>query len=114
MRRMGLAGLVFVVAVAVPGAAAPGATPAAGPAAGDGSARTGSLIALVRSPRIAGITESKRASLLDTAKSRISAVVDRSGVSAVRSIPSSAPWRCGRRPAKASDGRVAICGPTPR
>ena len=88
MRRMGLAGLVFVVAVAVPGAAAPGATPAAGPAAGDGSARTGNLIALVRSPRIAaGITESKRVSLLDTAKSRISAVVDRSGVSAVRSIP---------------------------
>ena len=88
MRRMGLAGLVFVVAVAVPGAAAPGATPAAGPAAGDGSARTGNLIALVRSPRIAaGITESKRVSLLDTAKIRISAVVDRSGVSAVRSIP---------------------------
>ena len=88
MRRMGLAGLVFVVRRRRPrrGGARGHARSSAG--RGDGSARTGNLIALVRSPRIAaGITESKRVSLLDTAKSRISAVVDRSGVSAVRSIP---------------------------
>src|SRR3954470_110595 len=91
MGRLGLAGLGFaaVAAVGVPSPAAPGAAPArVSPAGVGGSARTGNLIALVRSPRIAvGIGQSKRESRLDTAKSRLSAVVDRSGVSAVRSIP---------------------------
>ena len=88
MRRMGLAGLLFAATVAVPGAVAPGLAPAAAPPAGDGSARTGDLIALVRSPRIAvAIEPSKRESLLDTTRRRISAVIARSGVSAVRSIP---------------------------
>jgi serine protease len=91
MGRLGLAGLAFaaVAAVAVPSAAAPRAAPAPfSPAAAGGSARTGNLIALVRSPRIAvGIGQSRRDSRLDTARSRMAAVVDRSGVSAVRSIP---------------------------
>ena len=90
MRRLGLAGAVFAAAaaVAVPSAASPGGGPApASPAAG-GSERTGNLIALVGAPRIAaGIEQSKRESLVDAAKNRISAVVDRSGLSAVRSIP---------------------------
>ena len=88
MRRMGLAGLLFAATVAVPGAVAPGLAPAAASPGGDGSARTGDLIALVRSPRIAvAIEPSKRESLLDTTRRRISAVIARSGVSAVRSIP---------------------------
>ena len=90
MGRLGLAGLAFaaVAAVAVPSAAAPGPAPAPVPPGAGRSARTGNLIALVRSPRIAmGIGESKRESRLDTVSSRMSAVVDRTGVSAVRSIP---------------------------
>ncbi len=90
MGRLGLAGLAFaaVAAVAVPSAAAPGPAPAPVPPGAGSSARTGNLIALVRSPRLAmGIGQSKRESRLDTVRSRMSAVVDRTGVSAVRSIP---------------------------
>jgi subtilisin family serine protease len=90
MRRLGLAGLSFAAwaAVVVPSAAAPGPTPAPAGAADAHPGRTGNLVALVRSPRIAaGVERSGRESLLDTAKSRISGVVDRTGLSAVRSIP---------------------------
>jgi subtilisin family serine protease len=90
MRRLGLAGLAFAAwaAVAVPSAAAPGSAsaPTGAPAAHPG--RTGNLIAFVRSPRIpVGVEPATRESLLDAAKSRISGVVDRSGLSAVLSIP---------------------------
>jgi serine protease len=90
MRRLGVAGLVFcaLAAVAIPSAASPAAQPApASPAAGR-FGQTGNLIALVRSPRIVPpIGEAKREALLDAAKGRISAVLDRSGLSRVRSIP---------------------------
>jgi serine protease len=90
MDRLGVAGLVLaaLAAVAIPSAASPTAQPAPASAAADRSGRTGNLIALVRSPRIvASPGEAKREELLDAARGRISAVLDRSGLSRVRSIP---------------------------
>lgn len=90
MRRLGLAalGLAASAAVAIPCAASAGPVPASPSGPGDGSGRTGNLIALLRSPRIpAGIGEVKRASLLATARARVSAVLDRTGLAEVRSIP---------------------------
>ncbi len=60
----------------------------AAPPAADRSGRTGNLIALVRSPRIlAPAGEASRKARLDAARGRISAVLDRSGLPRVRSIP---------------------------
>ena len=90
MRRLGVAGLVFcaLAAVAIPSAASPPAQPAPAPPAADRSGRTGNLIAMVRSPRIvAPAGEAMREALLDAARGRIEAVLDRSGLPRVRSIP---------------------------
>jgi len=90
MRHLGVAGFVFtaLAAVAIPSAASPTAQPTPASPAADGSGRTGNLIALVRSPRIVDATgEAKRESLLDAARGRISAVLNRTGLSRVRSIP---------------------------
>ena len=90
MRRLGVAGLVFaaLAAVAIPSAASPTAQPAPASAAADRSGRTGNLIALLRSPRMAAPpADAKREAPLDAAKVRISVVLGRSGLSRVRSIP---------------------------
>src|SRR5215218_139430 len=90
MRRLAAAGLVFAAsaAVAIPHSASAGGggTRVAGEA--DGSGRTGNLIALVRTPGPSSGSEEGRGSLLyRAARDRISAVLDRSRLRAVRSIP---------------------------
>ena len=90
MRRLGVAGLVFcaLVGVAIPSEASPPAQPAGAPPAADRSGRTGNLIAWVRSPPIAVPGQAaKRGALLDAVRRRVSAVLDRSGLSRARSIP---------------------------
>src|SRR5918996_160584 len=90
MPRLGVALLVCaaLAAVALPTAASPTAERRAAPLAADRSGRTGNLIALVRSPRIAPLAaRAKREALLVAAQGRISAVLDRSRASRVRSIP---------------------------
>jgi serine protease len=90
MRRLGVAGLGFcaVAAVAIPSTASPSLQPARVSPTADRSGRTGNLIALVQSPRIsARAGKVARETLLATARSRISAVLDRSGASRVHSIP---------------------------
>ena len=79
---------VALAAVAIPSAASPTAQPASASPDADRSRETGNLIALVRAPRIGAATgEEKRKALVDVAKGRISALLDRSGLSRVRSIP---------------------------
>jgi serine protease len=90
MRRLGAAALVFcaLAAVAIPGAAAPADPPARAWPAADRSGRTGNLIALVRSPRtFAPGADAAHERLLDAARRRISAVLERSEGAPVRSIP---------------------------
>jgi subtilisin family serine protease len=90
MRRFGVAGLVFtaLAAVAIPSAASPAAQPAPASPVADRSGLTGNLIVLVRSPGIvAPAGEPMREALLDAAQGRISAVLNRTGLSRVRSIP---------------------------
>jgi hypothetical protein len=91
MRRLGVAGVAFfaLAVTAIPGAAVPRShREAPSPAAAERSGRTGNLIALVRSPRIpAPAGEALRKARLDAARGRISAVLDRSGLRRVRSIP---------------------------
>jgi subtilisin family serine protease len=90
MRRLAVAGVVFcaLAAVSVPGAASPTDRLARVSRATERSGQTGNLIALVRPPRIvAPAAEATGETLLDAAKRRISAVLDRTGSSRVRSIP---------------------------
>ena len=90
MGRLAVAALVFcaLAAVAIPSPAAPAARLGHLPLAADGSGRTGNLIASVRAPRIgARRGEAKRDALLAATRSRVSAVLDRSGLPRVRSIP---------------------------
>src|SRR6266511_458693 len=90
MRRLGVAGLVFtaLAAVAIPSAASPTSQPAPASPVADRSGLTGNLIALVRSPGIVAPTgEAMRQALLDAAQGRISAVLNRTGLSRVRSLP---------------------------
>lgn len=89
MRRFALGGLVFCVsaAVAIPGEASPTA-PGGTARTGERSGRTGNLVVTVRSPQITALPgEAKRKALMAVARGRISAVLDRSGLTRVRSIP---------------------------
>jgi subtilisin family serine protease len=90
MRKLGAAGLLFSVlaAVAIPDTASPAPQPARVSHSGELVGRTGDLIAFVRPPRIAGDTgATARKASISAAEARISAVLDRTGLSPVRSIP---------------------------
>jgi subtilisin family serine protease len=90
MRALGVAGLLFCVltAVAIPGTASPASQPARVSPPGERAGRTGDLIAFVRPPRIGGDAAAKaREARVSAARGRISAVLDRTGLSGVRSIP---------------------------
>jgi subtilisin family serine protease len=90
MRRIGVAGLVFsaLATVAIPSVASPTAQPTPASPAADHSGRTGNLIVMVRSPRIVAPTRAtRREALLDSAQGRIEAVLDRTALTRVRSIP---------------------------
>ena len=87
MRRLGVAVVAFcaLAVIAIPGTAAPRSHGEAASPAAERSGRTGNLIALVRSPRtLTPAGEAVRRARLDAARGRISAVLDRSGLTGVR------------------------------
>ena len=90
MRRFALAGLVFCVlaTVAIPSSASLPAQRGVTEPASERSGRTGNLIATVQSPQIPAFGgEAKREALVAAARASISAVLGRSGLARVRSIP---------------------------
>lgn len=89
MRRLGLAGLVLgaAAAVGILGAADAGASSESA-AGAEGGGRTGNLIAFVRSPGIGpGSGGPKRQARLGAARDRIAALLERTHLDAVHSIP---------------------------
>ena len=89
MRRLTVAGLGLcaVAAVAIPSASSSIANRGAAPPAAERSGRTGNLVVLLRSPGTVAPGGEGRPEALDAAQGRISAVLDRSRLSRVRSIP---------------------------